>query len=143
VLGEVDHLRGGAQFGRVGQGEVVGGDGADGAAVDEVADDVAGSDLALGGVGALQDLVEEVEEERLARLPRVGAVDTFPGFIGTELIALDDRSEYVVLTRFTDEASFTAWITSDNFTKGHRGESYANYKDNPFLKTHKLYEVLD
>ncbi len=74
---------------------------------------------------------------------RVGAVDTFPGFIGTELIALDDRSEYVVLTRFTDEPSFNAWITSDNFTKGHRGESYANYKDNPFLKSHKLYEVLD
>ncbi|HNM77424.1 MAG TPA: antibiotic biosynthesis monooxygenase [Tepidiformaceae bacterium] len=73
---------------------------------------------------------------------RVGAVDTFPGFISTELLALSDRGEYVVLTRFTDEKAFEAWITSDNFTQGHRGESYANYKDNPFLKSHKLYEVL-
>lgn len=75
-------------------------------------------------------------------MTRVGAVDTFPGFISTELLALGDRSEYVVLTRFTDEASFNAWITSDNFTKGHRGESYESYKDNPFLKSHKLLEVL-
>jgi heme-degrading monooxygenase HmoA len=74
---------------------------------------------------------------------RVGAVDTFPGFISTELLALPDRGEYVVLTRFQDEASFNAWITSDNFTKGHRGESYESYKDNPMLKTHKLYEVLE
>lgn len=74
---------------------------------------------------------------------RVGAVDTFPGFISTELLALPDRGEYVVLTRFTDEKSFEAWITSDNFTAGHRGESYASYKDNPFLKTHKLYEILE
>ncbi|MFN0146721.1 MAG: antibiotic biosynthesis monooxygenase family protein [Dehalococcoidia bacterium] len=74
---------------------------------------------------------------------RVGAVDTFPGFLGTELVALPDRGEYVVLTRFTDEKSFEAWITSDNFTKGHRGESYESYKDNPAMKSHKLYEVLD
>ncbi len=75
-------------------------------------------------------------------MSRVGAVDTFPGFISTELLALPDRGEYVVLTRFADEKSFEAWITSDNFTKGHRGESYESYKDNPFLKSHKLYEVL-
>lgn len=73
---------------------------------------------------------------------RVGAVDTFPGFISTELVALPDRGEYVVLTRFEDEKSFEAWITSDNFTRGHRGESYGSYKDNPMMKSHKLYEVL-
>ena len=75
-------------------------------------------------------------------MTRVGAVDTFPGFISTELLALPDRGEYVVLSRFTDEASFEAWITSDNFTAGHRGESYASYKENPFLKSHKLFDVL-
>ncbi len=73
---------------------------------------------------------------------RVGAVDTFPGFISTELLALPDRGEYVVLTRFEDEKSFEAWITSDNFTRGHRGESVANYKDNPALANHRLFEVL-
>lgn len=73
---------------------------------------------------------------------RVGAVDTFPGFISTELLALADRDEYVVLTRFEDEKSFEAWITSDNFTKGHRGESLESYKDNPMMKNHKLFETL-
>lgn len=74
---------------------------------------------------------------------RVGAVDTFPGFISTELLALPDRSEYVVLTKFTDKASFEAWITSENFARGHRGETFENYEDNPALKNHKLFEVLD
>jgi heme-degrading monooxygenase HmoA len=76
---------------------------------------------------------------------RVGAVDTFPGFLSTELLALPDRGEYVVLTRFADKASFEAWINSDNFTRGHRGESIEKYtyENNPFLKGHKLFDVLD
>src|SRR5262249_53103012 len=74
---------------------------------------------------------------------RVGAVDTFPGFLSTELLALPDRNEDVVLTRFKDRASFEAWINSENFTSGHRGESYASYQDNPLLHSHKLYEVLE
>ncbi|MBN9491936.1 antibiotic biosynthesis monooxygenase [bacterium] len=73
---------------------------------------------------------------------RVGAVDTFPGFIRTELLALPDRDQYVVLNRFEEEKSFEAWITSDNFTRGHRGEKFENYKDNPAMKDHKLFEVL-
>jgi heme-degrading monooxygenase HmoA len=73
---------------------------------------------------------------------RVGAVDSFPGFISTELLALPDRSEYVVLTRFTDRESFEAWITSDNFARGHRGETFESYKDNPVMKNHRLFETL-
>ena len=73
---------------------------------------------------------------------RVGAVDTFPGFLSCELVAAKNRGEYVVLTKFVDEKSFEAWITSDNFTKGHRGESYESYKDNPAMANHKLFEVL-
>ena len=75
---------------------------------------------------------------------RVGAVDTFPGFISTELLALEGRDQYVVLSKFTDKESFMAWINSENFTRGHRGESLEKYtyEDNPFLKDHKLYEIL-
>jgi heme-degrading monooxygenase HmoA len=75
---------------------------------------------------------------------RLGEVDKVPGFISTELVALANRDEYVVLTRFEDAAAFEAWMSSDAFTRGHGGESYAKYRaeDNPFLKNHKLYEVL-
>ena len=78
-------------------------------------------------------------------MTRVGAVDTFPGFISTELVALENRDEYVVLTKFQDKASFEAWISSDNFTRGHKGESMEKYRyeDNPFLKGHKLFEVIE
>ena len=47
-----------------------------------------------------------------------------------------------MLTKFVDEKSFEAWITSDNFTKGHRGEIYESYKDNPAMANHKLFDVL-
>jgi heme-degrading monooxygenase HmoA len=75
---------------------------------------------------------------------RLGAVDTVPGFISTELLALPGRDEYVVLTRFRDREGFDAWMNSDAFTQGHRGDSLEKYRaeDNPFLKSHKLYEVL-
>src|SRR3970282_2287202 len=73
---------------------------------------------------------------------RVGAVDTFPGFISTELLALPGRDEYVVLTRFEDEASFEACITSDSITKSHRGETFESYRDTPMIQNHKLFYVI-
>ena len=77
-------------------------------------------------------------------MTRVGAVDTFPGFISTELVATEERDQYVVLSRFKDKESFLAWISSENFTRGHRGESMEkySYENNPFLKDHKLFEVM-
>jgi len=75
---------------------------------------------------------------------RLGEVDKVPGFISTELLALPGRDEYVVLTRFESEEAFDAWMDSEAFTRGHHGESLEKYKaeDHPFLKNHKLFEVL-
>lgn len=55
---------------------------------------------------------------------RAGAVDGQPGFLGFELLTpTDGRATWLVVTRWSDEASFDAWVASPAFAAGHRGES--------------------
>lgn len=51
---------------------------------------------------------------------RAGAVDGQPGFEGFELLRpTDDRTTWLVLTRWKDEESFQAWFGSQAFQQGH------------------------
>lgn len=53
---------------------------------------------------------------------RAGAVDGQEGFEGFELLRpTDDRSTWLVITRWRDEAAFDAWVSSPAFAHGHRG----------------------
>jgi heme-degrading monooxygenase HmoA len=53
---------------------------------------------------------------------RAGAVDKADGFEGFELLRpTDDRLTWLVMTRWRDEASFEAWVSSPAFAHGHRG----------------------
>jgi len=53
---------------------------------------------------------------------RAGAVDGQPGFEGFELLKpTDDRLTWLVVTRWADEASFDAWVSSPSFGHGHQG----------------------
>jgi heme oxygenase (mycobilin-producing) len=52
---------------------------------------------------------------------RAGAVDDQDGFEGFELLKpTDDRTTWLVVTRWRDEASFEAWVSSPAFAHGHR-----------------------
>jgi heme oxygenase (mycobilin-producing) len=52
---------------------------------------------------------------------RAGAVDDQPGFEGFELFKpTDDRTTWLVVTRWADESSFQAWVNSPAFAHGHR-----------------------
>jgi len=52
---------------------------------------------------------------------RAGAVDDQAGFEGFELLRpTDDRHTWLVITRWADDASFQAWVTSPAFGHGHR-----------------------
>lgn len=54
---------------------------------------------------------------------RVGSVDGHEGFEGFELLQpTDERTTWLVVTRWRDEASFDAWRSSPAFAHGHRGE---------------------
>lgn len=53
---------------------------------------------------------------------RAGAVDSAPGFEGFELLRpTDEREQWLVVTRWKDEAAFRAWAESPAFAHGHRG----------------------
>jgi len=55
---------------------------------------------------------------------RAGAVDGQDGFEGFELLKpTDDRTTWLVVTRWRDEAAFDAWATSPAFAHGHRRAS--------------------
>jgi heme-degrading monooxygenase HmoA len=52
---------------------------------------------------------------------RAGAVDNQDGFEGFELLRpTDERTTWLVVTRWRDEAAFEAWLTSPAFGHGHR-----------------------
>lgn len=51
---------------------------------------------------------------------RAGAVDDQDGFEGFELLKpTDDRTTWLVVTRWRDEESFQAWTSSPAFGHGH------------------------
>jgi heme-degrading monooxygenase HmoA len=53
---------------------------------------------------------------------RAGAVDNQEGFEGFELLRpTDERTTWLVVTRWRDEESFQAWVDSPAFGHGHRG----------------------
>ncbi len=55
---------------------------------------------------------------------RAGAVDNQDGFEGFELLQpTDERTTWLVVTRWRDEESFQAWVQSPAFGHGHRSAS--------------------
>jgi heme oxygenase (mycobilin-producing) len=55
---------------------------------------------------------------------RAGAVDSQDGFEGFELLKpTDDRTTWLVVTRWRDEEAFQAWVNSPAFGHGHRSAS--------------------
>ena len=70
--------------------------------------------------------VPENSGDELARRfgARAGAVDDQDGFEGFELLKpTDDRTTWLVVTRWRDEAAFDAWVRSPAFAHGHRSAS--------------------
>ncbi len=63
---------------------------------------------------------------------RAGAVDGADGFEGFELLKpTDEREQWLVVTRWRDEAAFEAWTASPAFAHGHRSESERRGEDAP------------
>ncbi|MGO8872017.1 MAG: antibiotic biosynthesis monooxygenase family protein [Acidimicrobiales bacterium] len=70
--------------------------------------------------------VREGSGDELARrfAGRAGAVDDADGFEGFELLRpTDERDVWLVVTRWRDEQSFEAWVSSPAFAHGHRGDT--------------------
>ena len=78
---------------------------------------------------------------------RAGAVDNADGFEGFELLRPSDgRATWLVVTRWRDQASFDAWVSSPAFAHGHRGAAADGAGDRPPVAAHSelwSYEIVD
>jgi heme-degrading monooxygenase HmoA len=64
----------------------------------------------------------EALEERFAA--RAGEVDKMDGFEAFELLRpISGQDLYLVYTRWRDEDAFTAWVQSQEFSRGHAQHS--------------------
>jgi heme-degrading monooxygenase HmoA len=63
---------------------------------------------------------------------RAGAVDSQDGFEGFELLKpADERTTWLVVTRWRDDASFQAWLHSPAFGHGHRSAAERSGGESP------------
>ena len=90
--------------------------------------------------------VAEGSGDELARrfAARAGAVDSQDGFEGFELLKpTDDRTTWLVVTRWRDEQAFEAWVSSPAFGHGHRGATATEGHQAPVGVSSELwsYEV--
>lgn len=75
---------------------------------------------------------------------RAGAVDDRDGFEGFELLRpTDGRAQWLVVTRWRDEAAFEAWTNSQAFAHGHAGAGLPAEHGGPVSTASELwsYEV--
>ena len=73
--------------------------------------------LKINAIDVPSDRGDELAERFAAR---VGAVDDQDGFEGFELLKpTDDRTTWLVVTRWRDEEAFQSWVSSPAFTQGH------------------------
>jgi heme-degrading monooxygenase HmoA len=78
-------------------------------------------------INALTVPAEMGEEVAKRFAARAGAVDGAAGFEGFELLRpTDERTTWLVVTRWRDVESFEAWRTSTSFAQGHRPEPGAD-----------------
>ena len=74
--------------------------------------------IKVNAITVPQDSGDELARRFAAR---AGAVDNQDGFEGFELLKpTDERTTWLVVTRWRDEAAFEAWLSSPAFAHGHR-----------------------
>ncbi len=73
-------------------------------------------------INAITVPAEQGEEVARRFAARIGAVDSQAGFEGFELLRpADERTTWLVVSRWADQESFDAWLSSPAFAHGHRG----------------------
>jgi heme-degrading monooxygenase HmoA len=71
-------------------------------------------------INAISVPAERGEEMAERFAARIGEVDKMEGFEEFQLLRpADDRTTWLVYTRWRDEEAFQAWVSSAAFTRGH------------------------
>jgi heme-degrading monooxygenase HmoA len=81
-------------------------------------------DMTVIKINAITVAADSGDELARRFAARAGAVDGQDGFEGFELLQpIDDRTTWLVVTRWRDDAAFEAWTSSPAFGAGHRSEA--------------------
>lgn len=97
--------------------------------------------IKINAITVPEDSGDELAQRFAAR---AGAVDNQEGFEGFELLRpTDDRRQWLVITRWKDEASFSAWVNSAAFAHGHAGADRPTPQGTPVAVHSELwsYEI--
>jgi heme oxygenase (mycobilin-producing) len=71
-------------------------------------------------INAIDVPAERADEMADRFAARAGEVEQMEGFEEFQLLRpADDRTTWLVYTRWVDEAAFEAWVNSRSFTRGH------------------------
>jgi heme-degrading monooxygenase HmoA len=74
---------------------------------------------------------------------RAGAVDGQDGFEGFELLKpTDGRDQWLVVTRWRDQAAFDAWVNSPAFGHGHAGADRPAPQGGPVSTSSELWSYV-
>jgi len=96
--------------------------------------------IKINAITVPEDSGDELAERFAAR---AGAVDNQEGFEGFELLKpTDDRSVWLVVTRWRDEESFQAWVNSPSFGHGHRGADKPASHGGPVSTSSELWSYV-
>jgi heme oxygenase (mycobilin-producing) len=97
--------------------------------------------IKINAITVPEDAGDELAKRFAAR---AGAVDNQEGFEGFELLRpTDERRQWLVVTRWKDEASFKSWVSSPAFAHGHAGADRPAPDGGPVTVSSELwsYEV--
>jgi len=97
--------------------------------------------IKINAITVPEDSGDELAQRFAAR---AGAVDDQEGFEGFELLRpTDERREWLVITRWRDEETFSAWVNSPAFAHGHSGANRPSSHGGPVAVHSELwsYEV--
>lgn len=97
--------------------------------------------IKINAITVPEDSGDELAERFAAR---AGAVDGQDGFEGFELLRpTDGRHQWLVVTRWRDQAAFDAWVASPAFAHGHAGAGRPSSHGGPVSTASEIwnYEV--
>src|ERR1700748_207212 len=85
--------------------------------------------IKINAITVPEDAGDELAQRFAAR---AGAVDDQEGVEGFELLKpTDERTTWLVVTRWRDEDAFNAWLSSPAFAHGHRSQAERSGGDAP------------
>ncbi len=72
---------------------------------------------------------------------RAHMIDGRPGFVDMAVLRPSEGAIYIVLSRWTSEAAFDAWVESPEFAEAHKNRHPGMFAGHPVLEGFNAFET--